>query len=115
MTSTPDESSYPEKPTPTYEPPERSKILILEEGQQLVTDSVTVVAMRGKDTVEILCQCTEAVPDTPDCQLSLTPIEDGAIATCLPIRGCKACGTRINIPKHAVRLESGRTLRMLLL
>ena|SRR6266699_1754699 len=99
MSATPDDRSY--------EPPPRTKILILEEGQRLETDFVTVIAMRGKDSVELECNCTTATPDTPDCQMSVETIPGGTIrVSCTPVRGCQACSTTVRLPSRGLQLET---------
>jgi hypothetical protein len=84
MNAPPDESAFtggsdpagregqsPPQDSRRYEPPSRTEVLVLEEGQRLVTDFITIVAMRGKDSVEVECNCTEATPDRPGCEMSI--------------------------------------------
>ncbi len=121
MSATPDESSFAGESDPggradrspsqgSYEPPDRTEVLILEEGQELVTDFITIVAMRGKDSVEVECNCTKATPDTPDCEMSIDSMPGGIRVTCTPVRGCQNCGTKVRLPSRGLMLESGRMM-----
>ena len=94
----------------SYEPRDRSEVLILEKGQLLVTDFITIVAMRASESVDVECNCTKARPDTPDCETSLVPIPGGVRVTCTPVRGCQDCGTKVRLPSRGLMLESGRML-----
>jgi hypothetical protein len=107
MNAPPDESAFtggsdpagregqsPPQDSRRYEPPSRTEVLVLEEGQRLVTDFITIVAMRGKDSVEVECNCTEATPDRPGCETSIDKTPGGIKVTCTPVGGATLAARR---------------------
>lgn len=84
-----------------------SYLLVLQPGEKLETEEITITAMRAADSVEITCRCTKARPDRPDCETVVNPIPGGISVSCSPVGGCSECGKTIRIPNRGLLFEAG--------